>query len=151
MKIVHAVVVFFILFCFVLFQVLTVHNRQKRKSGFLIWNCYTMYTLKAVGQLIPNCAFKSEIWVNFLKIWYFVNIKLIKIKSKEPFCTCVTRIIFDYLPKNPFLLINFQCYMNLPFQFRVFTVKNHLTLLIDRLHKKRQTNKQITLLKGKNC
>ena len=113
-------------------QWLTAHNWQKWKRVFLTCPCHKIYRDKAVG--LKSCKNTWKITI-FVKMWNFGAISWkfdilsitawLKLEFKRFFCTCVTHYNYDYLTYSTFRFnfIDFQLYIDFPFQFYVFYCK----------------------------
>ena len=78
---------------------LMIHNWQNWKRVFLSSYCHGIYRVEALGLKKSSYIWKimilliCEIWGSFLKIQYFANNFLIKVRIWEIFFTHVTHII----------------------------------------------------------
>ena len=104
---------------------LTGGNWQKWKWVFLTCPCHEIYRDEAVG--LKSCKNtwklrKCEIWGNIVKIWYFVNNCLIKAWILKILLHTCDTYNYDYLKYCTFRFnfINFQLYIDFPFQCCVF-------------------------------
>ena len=86
---------------------LTAHNFQKWKTTFLTCPSYKMYRVEVVGLKSSNYTFKKnilflwerKIYGNFVKIWYFVNNCLSKVRIWKSFCTYTQKNISCFFVK----------------------------------------------------
>ena len=108
---------------------LTGGNWQKWKRVFLTCPCHEIYRDEAVG--LKSCKntwkklrylWKCEIWGNIVKIGYFVNNCLIKAWILKILLRTCDKYNYNYLKYSTFRLnfIDFQLYIDFPFQFCVF-------------------------------
>ena len=107
---------------------LTGGNWQKWKRVFLPCPCHEIYRDKAVGLKSCKNTWKITIFVkmwnlgNIVKIWYFVNNCLIKAWILKILLHTCDTYNYDYLKYRTFRFnfIDFQLYIDFPFQFCVF-------------------------------
>ena len=107
---------------------LTGGNWQKWKRVFLTCPCHEIYRDEAV--CLKSCKntwklrylWKCEIWGKIVKMWYFVNNCLIKAWIKKILLHSCDTYNYDYLKYSTFRFnfIDFQLYIDFPFQFCVF-------------------------------
>ena len=80
--------------------------------------------VKKVAKILDKLRYlwKCEIWGNIVKIWYFVNNCLIKAWILKILLHTCDTYNYDYLKCNTFRFnfIDFQLYIDFPFQFCVF-------------------------------
>ena len=69
---------------------------------------------------------KCEIWSNFVKNWYFVNSRLIKVWILKILLHICNTYNCEYLPNTTFRFysIDFQFNADFPYEFAFFTVKS---------------------------
>ena len=134
----------------VMSPILTAHNWQKRKSRFFTCSCRKIYRVEADVGLSWDYNTKSQVYLfpiirlklwflwrcetlgHFMKIGYFVNSCLIKMRILKSFCKYVAHIIVIICHINTFYFHFIDFYFNTDFltKFCVFTV-NHLEQLKD--------------------
>ena len=81
---------------------------------------FAPFILLYVGKL--RYLWKCEIWGNIVKIWYFVNNCLIKARILKSLLHMCDTYNYDYLKYSTFRFnfIDFQLYIDFPFQLCVF-------------------------------
>ena len=107
---------------------LTGGNWQKWKRVFLTCPCHEIYRDEAVGLKSCKNTWKITIFVKmwnlgqYREIWYFVNNCLIKAWILKILLHTCNTYNYNYLKYNTFRFnfIDFQLYIDFPFQFCVF-------------------------------
>ena len=119
------------------YYILMAYNWQKWKSTFLTCHCHEIYREEAFGLKSSSYAEKiwflwiCQIWGNFIKNQYFVNINLIKVESKSSFAHMWHKLLWlSDACHSSFLLNQFSVKYWFSFLIlRVFLPQNHLALL----------------------